>query len=165
MRHATNKGRSCQRPIPKSDEELLVEGDSFKSILKENIISSLDDTVAVELTHVQQEIEQKQEQMIILNRDKRSGSIRESEYLERGSKLGEEIDTLQDRLNELQAKTDSNRLAKHRIEDILKVLETSTADKFDDDMFKTLVARLIQKSATEVEFEFKCGIKLRAKQD
>lgn len=92
-------------------------------------------------------------------------NISESEYLEQGSSLGEEIDNLQDRLNELQAKTDSARLSKHRIEDILKVLETSTADKFDHDMFKNLVARLTQITATEVEFEFKCGITLGAKQD
>lgn len=41
----------------KAMKGLMVEEDSFKSILKENTVSSLDDTVAVELTQVQQEIE------------------------------------------------------------------------------------------------------------
>ena len=49
---------------------------------------------SIKVKEINAEIEKLQEYMLNLNRDKRAGKLSESEYIEKGEKIGEQIDSL-----------------------------------------------------------------------
>ena len=144
----------------KAIKELTGNISGFKEKLNENIVTSIDSSAVSKLTEITNELENLQEKMLQLNKDKRSGKIREESYLVKAAEIGERIDNLTEEQKTLQSKSDEVMLSKYRLEEITKILgQAEYIKKFDIDIFKALVEKIKILGKDKIEIEFKCGIK------
>lgn len=167
--HKTKGSLACSQKFVTEDEiklayqkvitDIVSKADSIKELLKSNIVSSLDDSIAIELAEVLETIDKKQAEMIKLHRDKRTKSITESEYNVQGAKVSEEIEKLNSKKVLLQSKADSSKLSEKRIEEIISYLDSKNiTEEFDEETFKSIVEEMKITKSRELEIKFKVGI-------
>ena len=139
--------------------ELVGEMRELKAMLTENIITSLTDDTDEKLVGITEAITQAQNEMLALVKAKRNGEISDEEYSERGNTLATEIDRLTAEKTALESETNTARINKKRIDEILGFLETvNPTTEFDADIFKSLIETIIVRENYILEFQFKIGI-------
>ena len=139
--------------------ELVGEMRELKAMLTENIITSLTDDSDEKLVAITEAIAETQNQMLALVRDKRKGIVSDEEYAERGNALATEIDRLTAEKTALESETNTARINKQRIDEILGFLETvNPTTEFNADIFKSLIETIIVRENYTLEFQFKIGI-------
>ena len=139
--------------------ELVGEMRELKAMLTENIITSLTDDSDEKLVAITEAIAETQNQMLALVRDKRKGIVSDEEYAERGNALATEIDRLTAEKTTLESETNTARINKQRIDEILGFLETvNPTTEFNADIFKSLIETIIVRENYTLEFQFKIGI-------
>lgn len=97
--------------------------------------------------------------MLALVKAKRNGEIGDEEYSERGNTLATEIDRLTAEKTALESETNTARINKKRINEILGFLETvNPTTEFDADIFKSVIEEIIVRDESTLEFQFKVGV-------
>ena len=93
-----------------------------------------------------------------LNKNKRDGHISEEYYRDQISKLSIVVKNLNKELVILQGKIDARQLAKERLRCILDAVNNfQIEDKFNDELFKSLVEKITVKNRV-LTFYLKIGI-------
>ena len=128
-------------------------------MLTENIITSLTDDTDEKLVGITEAITQAQNEMLALVKAKRNGEISDEEYSERGNTLATEIDRLTAEKTALESETNTARINKRRLDEILEFIEgINPTTEFDAEIFKTVVEEIIVRDESTLEFHFKVGI-------
>lgn len=139
--------------------ELVGELKNLKELLMDNIISSLTDDTDGKLVGITEAITQAQNEMLALVKAKRNGEIGDEEYSERGNTLATEIDRRTAEKTALESETNTARINKKRIDEILGFLETvNPTTEFDADIFKSVIEEIIVRDESTLEFQFKVGV-------
>lgn len=139
--------------------ELLGDIKDIKETLTENIMTSLTDDTDEKLVVITEAITEAQNQMLTLVRDKRKGIVSDEEYAERGNTLATEIDRLTAEKTALESETNTARINKRRLDEILEFIEgINPTAEFDAEVFKTVVEEIIVRDESTLEFHFKVGI-------
>ena len=142
-------------------KSLIGEIDSLKQVLKENIMSSINDGLAEDYNQISTKIDKAQKEMFNLLKDKQSGLISEENYHVKGLKIEKKIDGLKKKESEIKERIDTSNVTKSRIEEITTYLSNADiTDKFDGEMFKNLVESITVRNNNTLEFQFKAGIKI-----
>lgn len=127
--------------------------------IKQNVMSSLDDSAEKQRGTITELIDKEQQSMLRLNKHKRSGEITEQEYRVQGNQIAQRIETLNAERASLQRQTDSAKLMQNRLEEILSYLNTKNpTEEFDEELFKSLIEQITIRNNRTIEFEFKIGI-------
>ena len=167
--HKIKGGTACSQTYLKEEEiegaflEMLkaLVGD-FKEIsdtLKENIVSSLDDSIAEDINETLLQIEVRQTEMLELLREKRAGRISDQEYNERGMAIEKAIQELSERRVKLESKSNSAKLAMMRVEQITTALsEVGSLDKYNGEIFRAIVENVVVRNTYTLDFHLKVGI-------
>lgn len=139
-------------------QELVGDVDIIKSVVQENVASSLDDDVAERMTAIVDELERLQADMISINRQKREETITFEQYAELASSVADKIETLETERTKLEKQGEEKLMAAKRINDIVEVLNSITpSQEFNGEMFTRLVEEVIILDNTAT-FVFKAGI-------
>ena len=166
-RKAKGKDACSQKYVKESDVEkafteilkqIVNDAERIREIVKVNIAESLDESNAKEIIRIQEEIEQHQKEAMKLNKNKRDGHISEEYYRDQISKLSIVVKNLNKELVILQGKIDARQLAKERLRCILDAVNNfQIEDKFNDELFKSLVEKITVKNRV-LTFYLKIGI-------
>ncbi len=142
----------------KALQELVGDMGEIKGILKDNVISSLDDDLNERGEQIIIELEELKTEMITLNRLKRGGGIDHDLYVQRANQIADRIEALEKEQTELRTKDEVRMDATKRIKDIMEVINSVRAtERFDGEVFKRLIEEVIVKDRT-LTFNFKVGI-------
>ena len=127
--------------------------------LEENIKSTLKQDVDDELRTILDKIEERQNEMLELLREKRNGNVTPEQYNQRGSEIEQAIQDLTKKRVALEEKSSLNKLAILRVEQISAALNTpEDIEKFDDELCRSLVDVIVVRNNYTLDFHFKCGI-------
>jgi len=138
--------------------EVVDDMDGIRSVLKDNVLSSLDDNVNDEIENITIEMDKLRGEMIELNRRKRAGTEDYDAYIKRANEIADEIERLEKQQTEWQNKLEVRMDATRRIKDIMEVINGITpTTEFDGEMFKSLVENVVIKDR-ELTFNFNVGI-------
>ncbi len=142
----------------KALKELVGDMGEVKTILKENVISSLDDEINERVEKIAIELEDLKTEMININRLKRAGGIDHNLYVERANQIADKIESLEKEQLELKTKEEIRVEASKRIKDIMEVINSVQAtERFDGEVFRRLIEEVIVKDRT-LTFKFKVGV-------
>lgn len=149
---------AVEKAFIKALASLIGDVDEIKSILRANIVDSLDDKIPERINAIQEEIENLQTEMIELNRKKRLGLIDYDECNRRGQELADRMELLNEEQKELEGKAVDALVGKNRITEMLKAIEEiNPTEEFDGELFSRLVDEVIIKDGTAT-FMFKMGL-------
>lgn len=127
--------------------------------LEGNIKSTLRQDVDDELRAVLDKIEERQNEMLGLLREKRNGKVTLEQYNQRGAEIEQAIQELTQKRVALEEKSSLNKLAILRVEQISAVLSApEDIEKFDDELCRSLVDVIVVRNNYTLDFHFKCGI-------
>lgn len=128
-------------------------------VLKGNIKSTIGQNVDEELRSILDKIEENQNQMLGLLRQKRTGEISLEQYNERGADIEQAIQELTRKRVALEEKSSLNKLAMLRVEQISAALNApEDIEKFDDELCRSLVDVVVVRNTYTLDFHLKCGI-------
>lgn len=140
-------------------KSLVDDFQAVKTALRENIITSLDDTVAEDLDAILADIEQSQEEMLELVREKRAGNVTNEEYNQRGGEIEVKINELTRVKEGLEQRSYATKLTKKRVEEIIEMIECmDIANKFDGEIFKNIVDTVVVRNNYTLDFHLKVGL-------
>ena len=112
-----------------------------------------------ELRAVLDKIEERQNEMLGLLREKRNGKVTLEQYNQRGAEIEQAIQELTQKRVALEEKSSLNKLAILRVEQISAVLSApEDIEKFDDELCRSLVDVIVVRNNYTLDFHFKCGI-------
>ena len=138
----------------------MLSGDfqAVKETLRENIITSLENTDSADLGATLGAIEHNQEMMFELIRAKRTGQLTETESNQKGREIEQLINELTAKKEVLEQKCYSAQMTNKRIDEIIKLIDMVDITKqFNGELFKNIVDAVIVKENT-LEFKLKVGI-------
>lgn len=128
-------------------------------VLEGNIKSTISQDVDDELRSSLDNIEELQNQMLTLLREKRSGKITLEEYNQRGAELERAIQELAQKRATLEEKSSLNKLTMLRLEQISAALNPNEdMEKYNDELCRSLVDVVVVRNNYTLDFHFKCGI-------
>lgn len=128
-------------------------------VLEGNIKSTISQDVDDELRSTLDNIEELQNQMLTLLREKRSGIITLEEYNQRGAELERAIQELAQKRATLEEKSSLNKLTMLRLEQISAALNPNEdMEKYNDELCRSLVDVVVIRNNYTLDFHFKCGI-------
>lgn len=131
---------------------------TVNATLRENIITSLENTNSADLDMTLKTIEHNQEMIFELIRDKRAGQLTETEYNSKGSEIEQIINELTAKKEMLEQKCHSAQMTNKRIDEIIKIIDKiDVTQQFDEELFKNIVDIIIVRGNT-LEFKLKVGI-------
>lgn len=137
---------------------LVEDFQAVKATLRENVITSLENTDSADLDTTLRAIEHKQEMMLELIRMKRAGQLTETEYNSKGSEIEQIINELTAKKEVLEQKCHSAQMTNKRIDEIIKIIDMiDVTQQFDEELFKNIVDIIIVRGNT-LEFKLKVGI-------
>lgn len=152
---------SIKNAFLKALHELVVNIDTLKSTLIDNIKSVVMNNEEEKLEEINKEIEKLQQEMIQLYKDKSLMKITEEEYSNRGTIVKARMDLLRKDQQTLETTINKTTLNKFKAQELLNQLEIITnINEFDDEIFKSLVEGITIRNRYDVEFNFKVGIKI-----
>lgn len=138
---------------------LVGDFEEISDTLKENIVSSLDDSIAEDINETLLQIEVRQTEMLELLREKRAGRISDQEYNERGMAIEKAIQELSERRVKLESKSNSAKLAIMRVEQITTALsDVGSLDKYNGEIFRSIVENVVVRNTYTLDFHLKVGI-------
>ena len=128
-------------------------------VLKGNIKSTIGQNVDEELRSILDKIEENQNQMLGLLRQKRNGEISLEQYNERGADIEQAIQELTRKRVAFEEKSSLNKLAMLRVEQISAALNApEDIEKFNDELCRSLVDVVVVRNTYTLDFHLKCGI-------
>lgn len=138
---------------------LVGDFQAVKTVLRENIITSLDDSVAEELDATLGVIEQCQEEMLAVVRAKRAGELTDAEYNKRGGEIEIRINELTRIREGLEQKSHAAKMTRKRVDEIIELIESmDIANKFDGEIFKNIVDTVVVRNNYTLDFHLKVGV-------
>ena len=138
---------------------LVGDFQAVKTVLRENIITSLDDSVAEELDATLGAIEQCQEEMLSVVRAKRAGELTDAEYNKRGGEIEIRINELTRIREGLEQKSHAAKMTRKRVDEIIELIESmDIANKFDGEIFKNIVDTVVVRNNYTLDFHLKVGV-------
>jgi len=138
--------------------QLVGDLSSLKETLYENIKTSLDDQTDYILFDTNHKITRAQDEMLKLIKERKNGTVSDSEYEERATALSELIDRLTAEKEDLTSQECEGKMVRRRIEEILQFLDTvNPTTEFNADIFKMTVDHIVMKDTLTAEFHFKVG--------
>lgn len=95
----------------------------------------------------------------LVKRGMKAGVVDEKEH----SSLGTEIESVQNRMGKLKEQQTERAMREKRVEEFRDYLmaQESGMDKFDEELFRRFVEKVIVQSMAEVAFVFKVGVEVR----
>ena len=133
------------------------------SILKASTSKVVVNDPTEKIKSLNAQIDSWQDEMMQLLTKKNNGDITDMDYAQRGQKIASFIDNTKSEIDSLSREYATTSSAIKRIEDITNVLENvELTEKFDTDVFKTLVEEILVKDDV-LEFKLKCGISREVK--
>ncbi len=138
---------------------LVGDFQAVKTVLRENIITSLDDSVAEELDATLGAIEQCQEEMLAVVRAKRAGELTDAEYNKCGGEIEIRINELTRIREGLEQKSHAAKMTRKRVDEIIELIESmDIANKFDGEIFKNIVDTVVVRNNYTLDFHLKVGV-------
>lgn len=111
-----------------------------------------------ELARIEQEIAQYQDKIIGLFKAKREQTITAVDYQLQYEEFSKKVTELQDIKNEILRQDNEMKIEKHRLEDLINILENSAElDIKGSGLMTMLLEKVVVKTPTRLRFEFMCG--------
>lgn len=137
----------------------VVDFQGVRATLRDNIVSSLDDSVASELDAILGAIEKCQEKMLELLRAKRIGGITDEEYNRRCSEIETRLNELTRMRDDIEQRSNIAKLTAKRVEEIAELLESiDVVNTFDGEIFKQIVDTVVVRNNYTLDFHLKIGL-------
>ena len=138
---------------------LVGDFEEISDTLKENIVSSLDDSIEEDINETLVQIEMRQTEMLELLREKRAGRVSDQEYNERGALIEKAIQELTERRVKLESKSNTAKLAMRRVDQITKALnDVGSLDEYNGEIFRAIVENVVVRNTYTLDFHLKVGI-------
>lgn len=167
--HKLKGGAACSQTYLREEEiegaflemlkALVGDFEEISDTLKENIVSSLDDSIEEDINETLAQIEMRQTEMLELLREKRAGRVPDQEYNEHGALIEKAIQELSERRVKLESKSNTAKLAMRRVDQIAKALnDVGSLDKYNGEIFRAIVENVVVRNTYTLDFHLKVGI-------
>lgn len=141
---------------------LITNGEQVLEKLRLATVGAMSDSCESQTAILDEQIQNKQESIARLLKDKQEGRISQEEYNTQSRKLMFAIDELNLKRQETLTEQSKMQLAEYRADTVIDMLgKGKILDEFDKTIFKSLVRRITVVGEKEIEIEFECGIKIR----
>lgn len=156
------KEKAIENAFLRAVNALITNGEQVLHNLQLVTVSEISDTCGNQTAIIDERIQNKQESVMRLLKDKQEGRISQEEYNTQSRKLMREIDELNLKRQEMLTEQSKMQLAEYRVDAVIELLNTGKIlEEFDKTIFKSLVRRITVVGEKEIEIEFECGIKVR----
>jgi len=171
IRHQGDRDACAQKPIKEAAlEDAFVGAMAQAEKNKEDMISkvkgeleaAIAGTAHLNLDEMQVQLESKQQELLDLNKVAR-GKV-STDQMERALVLMDEVTSLRENISIAEKAAEAACLLEYRLKMIDTALVMSFA-KFNEDLFKMLIERVIQIDKTTLRFIFKGGFEIEQKTD
>ena len=141
-------------------ERLSGDLNEVTQIVKNNIEEELDVKLGQNISECEDNIARMQQEVLELFKRKRDGKISQNEYDLEYKRLSDKILELQNRKSKLQEESFAVQLTRQRLNDIIELLSNNKIEVTNETLMKNLLDNIKVISKHEIEFQFKCGIKV-----
>jgi DNA invertase Pin-like site-specific DNA recombinase len=125
------------------DGQVANGGAEFFATLQQNIAAEITSDYLTQIDAIDAEISAIQADALRVNKENRVGNMSNNEYDDIIADFENRLAELREQKSKAIVKNEKLKLAEHRLKEIEKVLSDGLLDKFDDDLFRNLIERVV----------------------